>query len=84
MSTVLEYPIATEKALNLVEMQNTIVYVVNVAANKTEIRKEFEDTFKVKVKRVNTAIAPRNMKKAYIKLATGYSASDIAKKLKLV
>ncbi|HUB92742.1 MAG TPA: 50S ribosomal protein L23 [Candidatus Saccharimonadales bacterium] len=82
--SVLQYPIATEKALNLVEMQNTIVYVVNLTANKTEIRKEFEDTFKVKVQRVNTAIEPYNMKRAYIKLAAGFTASDIAKKLKLV
>ena len=68
----------------MVELQNTIVYIVNLTATKTQIKKEFEDTFKVKVKRVNTAIEPYNEKRAYIKLATGFLASDIAKKLKLV
>lgn len=82
--SVLQYPVATEKALNLVEMQNTITYVVNMTADKKTIRKEFEDTFKVKVQRVNTTREPYNMKRAYIKLAGGYLASDIAKKLKLV
>lgn len=81
---VLQYPIATEKALNMVELQNTIVYIVNLTATKTEIKKEFEETFKVKVQRVNTAIEPYNEKRAYIKLATGFPASDVAKKLKLV
>ncbi len=81
---VLQYPIATEKALSMVESQNTIIYVVNIGADKKSIRKEFEDTFKVKVQRVNTAIEPYNEKRAYIKLASGFQASDIAKKLKLV
>lgn len=82
--TVLQYPIATEKALNLVEMRNTIVYVVDHTANKTTIKKEFEDTFKVKVDKVNTTIEPYNEKRAYIRLKSGFLASDIAKRLKLV
>ncbi len=82
--SVLQYPIATEKALNMVEAQNTITYVVDMAAGKMEIKKDFEETFKVKVKRVNTAIEPSNIKRAYICLDAGSSASDIAKKLKLV
>lgn len=81
---VLQYPIATEKALNKVELENTITYVVHLKANKTQIRKEFEDTYKVKVDRVNTAIEPYNEKRAYIRLAKGFQASDVAKKLKLV
>lgn len=82
--SVLQYPIATEKALNMVEAQNTITYVVDIGAGKAEIRKEFEETFKVKVARVNTAIEPYNVKRAYIRLNAASSASDIAKKLKLV
>lgn len=82
--TKLQYPIATEKALNLVEARNTIVYVVDLDATKTEIKKEFEDTYKVKVDRINTVREPANIKKAYIRLAKGSLASDLAKKLKLV
>lgn len=82
--TVLQYPIATEKALNLVELRNTIVYVVNLNADKKAIKKEFEETFKAKVKRINTSIEPYNVKKAYITLSGATAASDIAKRLKLV
>ncbi|MCL5008286.1 MAG: 50S ribosomal protein L23 [Candidatus Marsarchaeota archaeon] len=84
MNNLLQYPIATEKALNMAERGNTIIYVVNFNAAKKDIKKEFEDTFKVKVERVNTVIMPENVKRAYIKLKKEYLAGDIAKRLKLV
>ncbi len=80
----LQYPIATEKALNITEKENTIIYVVSYDSTKESIKKEFESTFKVKVARVNTVIEPNNVKRAYIKLKKEYPASEIAKKLKLV
>ena len=81
---VLQYPIATEKALNMVESRNTITYVVNMDADKKAIASEFENIFKVKVSSINTTISSVNQKKAYIRLKPEYPASDIAKKLKLV
>lgn len=81
---VLQYPIATEKALNMVDKENIITYVVNFNADKKAIKKEFEDSFKVKVKKVNTVILPHNAKRAYIRISKEYQASDIAKRLKLV
>ncbi len=78
------YPIATEKALNMVETQNTITYVVDLRADKKKIKGEFEKVFNVKVARVNIAIEPYNEKRAYIRLEKESSAPDVAKKLKLV
>jgi large subunit ribosomal protein L23 len=80
----LMYPIATEKAINMIERNNVITYMVDMRSKKAEIKKEFEDVFKVKVAEVNTEIEPRNRKRAYIKLNAQYKASDIALKLKLV
>ncbi len=80
----LQYPIATEKALNMTEKENIIVYVVSYDSTKTQIKKEFEETFKVKIAKVNTVIEPNNLKRAYIRLKKEYPASEIAKKLKLV
>ena len=82
--SVLMYPIATEKALNMVETQNTITYVVDLRADKKKIKGEFEKVFNVKVARVNIAIEPYNEKRAYIRLEKESSAPDVAKKLKLV
>lgn len=78
------YPLATEKALNMVDKNNIICYVVDFRSNKTEIKKEFEETFGVKVSRVNTQMSIKNYKKAMIKLKPEYKASDIARKLKLL
>jgi large subunit ribosomal protein L23 len=76
--------LATEKAVGMVDRANTIIYIADFRATKTEIKKEFESIFNVKVERVNTVNMPQNLKKAFIKLATGYKASDVAVKLKLV
>ena len=78
------YPIATEKAINMIENNNLIVYIVDSRATKTEIKKEFESLFKVKVASVATVRTPQNRKKAFIKIAPQFKASDIALKLKLV
>ena len=80
----LMYPIATEKAINMIERNNVITYMVDLRSKKTEIKKEFEETFKVKVDKVNTEIEPRNRKRAYITISEKFKASDIALKLKLV
>ena len=45
------YPIATEKAINMIERNNVITYIVDTRSSKAEIKKEFEDVFKVKVDR---------------------------------
>ena len=80
----LVYPLSTEKALNMIDKNNTISYIVDLRSNKQDIKKEFEDTFGVKVVSVNTEITLKNTKRAYIRLKPEFKASDIARKLKLV
>lgn len=75
---------ATEKAINMVERENIITYVVDMRANKNDIKDEFQKTFSVKVASITTERAPRNIKKAFIRLDKAFKASDIALKLKLV
>lgn len=81
---VLKYPLATEKAIGIVDRRNTITYIVDYRASKTDITKEFQEKFGVKVASVKTANMPNNVKKAFIQVAKGGSANEIAMKLKLV
>lgn len=74
----------SEKALRLMETENKLVFEVKREATKPEIKKEFEETFNVKVAKVNTLINPRGKKIAYIKLKPEYKASDLASKLGLM
>jgi large subunit ribosomal protein L23 len=80
----LNYPLSTEKSIGIIEKGNTITYMVDFRASKAQIKKEFEERFGVKIAAIRVANTPRNEKKAYIKLAKGSNASDIAMKLKLV
>ena len=81
---VLQYPLATEKAIVQIEKGNEIMFIVDFRATKEEIAKEFESTFKVGVESVNIINQPDNKKKAIIKLDKDSKAGDVAIKLKIV
>ncbi len=82
--TSLLYPISTEKALGMIDKNNTISYIVDFRSNKKEIKKEFEEVFGVKVESINTSMSIKNFKKAFIRLKPEYKAGEVARKLKLV
>ncbi|MCL5440311.1 MAG: 50S ribosomal protein L23 [Candidatus Marsarchaeota archaeon] len=81
---VLQYPLATEKAITQIERNNEITFIVDFRSTKTEITEEFESTFKVKVDSVNIINQSDNNKKAVIKLDKAFKAGDVAIKLKIV
>lgn len=78
------YPVTNEKAIGLIETQNTLTFVVESAATKPQIKKDVEELFGVKVSGVNTMIAPSGKKKAYVRLKPPFKADDVAAKLKIV
>ncbi|MEM1661539.1 MAG: 50S ribosomal protein L23 [Desulfurococcaceae archaeon] len=77
-------PLQTEKALSLIDRENTLVFIVRRDATKHDIKKAVEAIFDVKVDSVRTLITSRGEKKAYVKLAAEYKASDIATRLGLI
>ncbi|MDO8556523.1 MAG: 50S ribosomal protein L23 [Nanoarchaeota archaeon] len=80
----IKYPISTEKVMGLMQNENKLVFVVEKKASKTEIKKAIEDSFKVKVLKVNTEITPQGIKKAYVQLAKENPAIDVATELGLM
>ena len=76
-------PIVTEKAVMLIETKNILVFELDKRMSKTEIKKQFEEMFEVKVDKVNTLVK-KNKKYAYIKLKQDYPAIDVATKLGLI
>ena len=83
MSSIL-YPVTDEKAVGLIELQNTLTFVVETKSTKPQIKKDIETLFAVKVASVNTLISPTGLKRAYVKLKKGFKADDVASKLKIV
>ena len=76
-------PIATEKAVMMIESQNVLTFSLEMNKTKKEIKKEFEEIFEVKVEKIRTLIK-WNKKYAYIKLKKQFPAIDIATKLGII
>lgn len=74
-------PVISETALEKIESENKLVFIVNRNSNKKMIKEAVEKLYDVKVEKVNTLILPNGKKKAYVKLSPEYSASEIATKL---
>ncbi|MEM1611526.1 MAG: 50S ribosomal protein L23 [Sulfolobales archaeon] len=77
-------PVASEKALLLIERMNTLTFIVARDANKKLIKQAVEKLYNVKVISVRTLITRSGEKKAYVRLSDEYKASDIATKLGLL
>lgn len=76
-------PIKTEKAIMIIESINTLTFEIEKQKEKNEIKKEFEEIFKVKIEKIRTLIRS-NKKYAYIKLKKDFPAIDIATKLGII
>ncbi|MCC6012970.1 MAG: 50S ribosomal protein L23 [Candidatus Verstraetearchaeota archaeon] len=74
-------PVTTEAAIERIEKENKLTFIVNIKANKKMIKDAFEKLYNVKVEKVNTLITPTGEKKAIIKLKKEYSAVELATKL---
>jgi len=77
---ILEKVKSTEKIVRQIEVENVLVFVVDRAISKPEIRKEVEDLFGVEVDKVRTHTL-KNKKLAYVKLKSDFPAVDVATKL---
>lgn len=76
-------PITTEKAVRLIELNNSLLFEVDKRLTKPEIKKEIEENFKVKIDSINTHIH-LNKKIAQVKLNKKNPAIDIATKLGMI
>jgi len=78
---VIKYPLMTEKAVNLIERENKITFIVDRRATKHDVARAVEQLYGVGVEKVWTLITPKGEKKAMVKLKKGYDATDLAIRL---
>ncbi len=76
-------PLVTEKAVMMIETNNTLSFKVEKEMTKIELKKEVEELFGVKVDKVKTHIR-NNQKYAYVKLKKEFPAIDVATKLGII
>jgi len=77
---ILEKVKATEKIVKDVEINNTLVFIVDRSVSKKAVKEEVEDLFNVKVDSVRTS-TQKNKKQAFVKLNEKFSAGDLATRL---
>ncbi len=76
-------PYITEKAFNLIEGQNMIVFIVDRHATKKNIKAALKTLYETEAQKVNTLRSIRG-KKAIVKFAAEEGARDLATTLGLV
>ncbi|ODV62025.1 60S ribosomal protein uL23 ASCRUDRAFT_75249 [Ascoidea rubescens DSM 1968] len=74
-------PIVSETAMKKIEDSNTLVFQVDLKANKNQIKTAVKDLYEVEALKINTLIRPNGTKKAYVRLTADYDALDIANKI---
>jgi ribosomal protein uL23 len=78
---VLLFPLITEKAVNMIEAENKICFVVNKKAGKKDVKNAVETLYNVKVDSVKTLNDLKGRKKAIVKINKKFKADELATKL---
>ena len=78
---IIKYPLSTEKTIRMMESDNTLVFIVDKNASKSQIKEALQSLYGVKIVRVNTAIDSKARKKAFVKFSSETPALDLATQL---
>jgi large subunit ribosomal protein L23Ae len=81
---IIKNPLTTESAMKKIEDNNTLVFIVNIRANKSMIKQAVKKMYDVDAEKVNTLIRPDGEKKAYVRLKADYDALDIANRIGII
>ncbi|GJU19888.1 60S ribosomal protein L23a [Tanacetum coccineum] len=81
---ILKYPLTTESAMKKIEDNNTLVFIVDLRADKKKIKAAVKKMYDIQTKKVNTLIRPDGTKKAYVKLTPDFDALDVANKIEFL
>lgn len=82
--SIIKYPLTTESSMKLIEDSNTLVFIVDIKANKRQIKAAVRDLYNIDCEKVNTLITPRGLKKSYVRLSKDYDALDVANRVGVI
>ena len=81
MSGVIEYPWVTEKAMNEMDFENKLQFIVDIDAAKPDIRDEIQDQYDVTIRKINTQVTTNGTKKATVTLSEDDDAQEVASRI---
>jgi ribosomal protein uL23 len=82
--TILKFVLMTEKAIQLIEKENKLVFIVDRKCSKDDIKNAAESAFNASVDDVETMIDQKSRKKAFIRFKEPGTAGDIAMRLGII
>lgn len=81
---ILLFPLISEKAVNMIEAENKLCFVVNKKATKADVRKAVEEGYSIKVDGVRVVNDRKGRKKAIVKVNKKFKADEVATKLGVI
>ena len=82
--SVIKYPLTTESSMKLIEDNNTLCFIVDIKANKRQIKAAAKELYNFETQKVNTLITPKGLKKSYVRLTSDYDALDVANRIGII
>ncbi|MFB6172123.1 MAG: 50S ribosomal protein L23 [Haloarculaceae archaeon] len=77
----IKHPYVTEKAMNDMDFENKLQFVVDLDATKPEVRDAIQEQYDVTVTGVNTQVTPSGTKKATVTLSADDDAQEVASRI---
>ena len=82
--SIIKFVLMTEKAVQVIEKQNKLVFIVDRGADKNNIKAAVEAAFSAPISHVQTMIDQKGRKKALVKFRNAGAAGNIAIKLGII
>lgn len=79
--SVIEHPLVTEKAMNQMDFDNKLQFIVHIDATKGEIVDDIESRYDVTIEKINTQVTPKGKKKATVTLNEDDDAQEVASRI---
>jgi len=77
----IKHPLVTEKAMNEMDFENKLQFVVDVDATKPTVADAVAERYDVTVESVNTQLTPQGEKKATVRLSEDDEAQEVASRI---
>ncbi len=81
MTDVIRHPLITEKAMDDMDFENKLQFIVDVDATKPDVAEAVESQYDVEVVKVNTQVTMNGTKKAIVRLSEDDDAEDVASRI---
>jgi large subunit ribosomal protein L23 len=81
---IIKSPYVTEKVTGMIDSNNSLEFLVDMNATRTEIKRALEDLYDIEIASVRTMITSDGSKKAVVKMSKNGAANELATRLGLL